>query len=317
MKKKHWTFKTVEKLFNLPFLNLLLKAQRVHRKYFRTGEIELGSLLNIKTGACPEDCAYCTQSGHYQTGLQQEKLFDLEKIVQQAKIAKEHGAMRFCMGAAWRSPPAKDFPKVIEIIKAVNALGLETCMTLGMLTEQQASELKEANLDFYNHNLDTSPNHYPKIISTRTYQDRLDTLNKVRTAGIKVCSGGIIGLGETREDRIELLRQLAHLPKPPESVPINKLIPMAGTPLANMHALDNIEFIRTIAVARILMPQSIVRLSAGRSEMSEEMQALCIMAGANSLWLGEKLLTAENPDQVGDYALFNKLGISIAKQLSC
>ncbi|RDI42428.1 biotin synthase BioB [Aquicella lusitana] len=313
MSESKWNTESVKRLFELPLVHLLFEAQCVHRLYFHADELELCTLLSIKTGACPEDCAYCPQSAHYSADASREKLIDVEKVVRQAQIAKEKGAVRFCMGAAWRSPPKKDFHKVLEIIRAVKNLGLETCVTLGMLNAEQAAMLYASGLDFYNHNLDTSPEYYKKIITTRTYQDRLDTLHHVRTAGIKVCCGGIIGMGESREDRIALLIQLASLPKPPESVPINRLIPFEGTPLANSPTLDNFEFIRTIAVARILMPTSILRLSAGRITMSEEMQALCFMAGINSMWLGEKLLTAKNPQCGEDHALLQKLGMKNRK----
>jgi biotin synthase len=313
MASVNWNQETISSLYDLPLLELVFKAQTVHRQHFDPQEIELCSLSNIKTGACPEDCAYCTQSGHYKTGLQKEKLYDVQKVIDQAKLAKEGGAIRLCMGAAWRSPPAKDFPRVLAMIKAVKEMGLETCVTLGMLTDQQAKELKEAGLDFYNHNLDTSPEYYPQIVSTHTYQDRLDTLEKVRQAGIRTCSGGILGLGESRQDRINLLVQLANLPAPHKSVPINRLMPMKGTPLADSPPIDNFEFIRTIAVARITMPDSMIRLSAGRVDMSQEMQALCFMAGANSMWLGEKLLTASNPTEDKDAELFEKLNLKAKK----
>lgn len=314
MQKKTWTSNEVQQLYEHSFLELIFKAQTIHREYFNPAEIELCTLLSIKTGACPEDCAYCPQSGHFKTGLQKEKLFDLEEVKQRAQEAKEKGATRFCMGAAWRNPPEKEFPNVLEMIKTVKSLGMETCVTLGMLTEKQAAQLKEAGLDFYNHNLDTSPEYYKKIISTRTYEDRLNTLNHVRCADIKVCCGGIIGMGESREDRIELLVQLANLPKAPESVPINRLIPIQGTPLETTSQIDNFEFIRTIAIARIMMPTSIVRLSAGREDMSEEMQTLCFMAGANSIFSGEKLLTAANPDIHEDQIMFKKLGMKATSQ---
>jgi biotin synthase len=271
--------------------------------------MELCSLLSIKTGSCPDDCAYCPQSGHYYTGIEKEKLLSTEDIVRQATLAKKNGARRFCMGAAWRSPPEKDFPKILDIIQAVKQIEMETCVTLGMLDEKQAQALKSVGLDFYNHNLDTSPEYYKKIISTRTYQDRLDTLHHVRAAGIHVCCGGIIGMGESRQDRIEFLAQLANLPSPPLSIPINRLLPIKGTPLENIDTIDNIEFIRTIATARVLFPQSIIRLSAGRISMSEEMQAICFTAGANSIWLGDKLLTTQNSDSDKDKKLLKKLGM--------
>jgi len=309
MTKPLWTLERVKQLYELPFNELLFQAQSIHRQHFKPDEIEFCTLLSIKTGTCPEDCAYCPQSGHYQTGLERENLLDVNEVITQAKLAKANGSKRFCMGAAWRNPPKKEFPKVLAMIKAVKDLGLETCVTLGMLDDEQAADLKTAGLDFYNHNLDTSPEFYQHIITTRTYQDRLDTLQRVRQAGIHVCCGGILGMGETRQDRMELLMQLANLPKPPESVPINKLIPIPGTPLAHQAPLDNFEFIRTIAVARLLMPQSVIRLSAGRENMSEEMQTLCFLAGANSIWLGEKLLTTPNNKQTSDEVLLKKLGI--------
>ena len=307
--KTNWSRERVDALYALPFNELLFQAQTIHRQYFSPNEVELCTLLSIKTGTCPEDCAYCPQSGHYKTGLQKEKLLPLDDVLKQAEEAKNNGATRFCMGAAWRHPNDKDFTKVLEMIREVKSLGLETCVTLGMLTEDQVKQLKEAGLDFYNHNLDTSKEYYEKIITTRTYQDRLDTLHHVREGDIKVCCGGIIGMGESREDRIGLLVQLANLPKAPESVPINRLIPIPGTPLADTDLIDNFEFIRTIAIARVMMPSSIVRLSAGREGMSDEMQALCFMAGANSIWLGDKLLTANNPSTQSDEQLFKKLGL--------
>lgn len=307
---KKWDLSTVETLFKMPFLKLIFKAQQIHRKHFSPNEIECCTLLSIKTGTCPEDCAYCSQSGHYQTGLKKEKLLPLDQVIEQARIAKANGSTRFCMGAAWRNPPEKQFQHVIEMIKAVKAMGLETCVTLGMLTEDQSLQLSEAGLDFYNHNLDTSPEHYEKIISTRTYADRLNTLTHVRNAGIKVCCGGILGIGETEADRISLLIQLANLAVPPESVPINALVPIIGTPLENCEKIDNFEFIKTIAAARIMMPTSVIRLSAGRKEMSEEMQCLCFMAGANSIWLGDRLLTTPNNEQNDDLQFLHKLGMT-------
>lgn len=314
MQNTLWDDQSVEKLYELPFLDLLFQAQTVHRQHFKQNEIELCTLLSIKTGACPEDCAYCPQSGHFKTGLKKEKLYDLEEVEKQALLAKNSGATRFCMGAAWRNPPEKEFPKVLEMIKTVKGHGLEACVTLGMLTDQQAQQLKEAGLDFYNHNLDTSPEHYKKIITTRTYEDRLNTLDHVRNAGINVCCGGIIGMGETRADRIGLLLQLVHLPKPPDSVPINRLIPIKGTPLADTQQIDDFEFVRTIAVARILMPTSVIRLSAGREDMSEALQTLCFMAGANSIFFGEKLLVTANPEKDADMQLLAKLGMQGTQQ---
>lgn len=312
----HWKTEQVAALFGLPFNDLLFQAQLVHRNHFKANEVQLSTLLSIKTGTCPEDCAYCPQSGHYNTGLEKERLMGLDTVVENAQAAKDNGATRFCMGAAWRSIPKRDLPRVVEIVKAVKEMGMETCMTLGMLDEEQAQALKDAGLDYYNHNLDTSPEYYEKIISTRCYQDRLDTLEHVRNAGIKVCCGGIVGLGESREDRIEFLRQLANLPQHPESVPINRLVAVKGTPLERQKMLDNIEFVRTIACARIMMPKSMVRLSAGREVMSEEMQALCFMAGANSIFYGEKLLTTANPQQNKDKALLAKLGMQPAEQVA-
>ena len=309
-----WMQSDVEKLYLAPFISLLCQAQAIHRENFNPDEVQLGSLLSIKTGTCPEDCAYCPQSAHYQTGLQKEKLWDLNSVLEHAALAKKNGATRVCMGAAWRHPTDKDLQKVIPMIQGVKALGLETCVTLGMLRADQAEQLKAAGLDFYNHNLDTSPDFYKKIISTRTYQDRLETLAHVREAGIHVCCGGIIGMGETREDRMELLLQLANLPTAPESVPINRLVPIPGTPLADVEPISNIEFIRTIAIARIMMPHSVIRLSAGRETMSEEMQMLCFMAGAGSIWLGDKLLTAGNRESGVDEVMLEKLGIK-AKSL--
>ena len=274
------TKNNIRKLFNLSFNELLFQAQQRHRQYHNNTEIELCVLLSIKTGSCPEDCKYCPQSGHYKTNIEKEKLLEIDKVVEQAKAAKAAGAKRYCMGAAWRNPPKKQLPKVAEMIKEVKALGLETCMTLGMLDEEQAQTLKKAGLDYYNHNLDTSPEFYGNIISTRTYEDRLETLKNVRESGIKVCCGGILGMGETREDRIGLLEQLANLPSPPDSVPINQLIPVPGTPLGNLKkSIDSFEFIRTIAVARIIMPKSMIRLSAGREYMADEMQALLLYGG--------------------------------------
>lgn len=304
-----WTRPEVRALFELPFNDLLFRAQQVHRQHFDANAVQVSTLLSIKTGACPEDCKYCSQSGHYDTGLDKEKLLAIEKVVEEARNAREKGASRFCMGAAWRSPREKDMPYVLEMVKRVKALGLETCMTLGMLDGGQAQQLAEAGLDYYNHNLDTSPEHYNQIITTRSYQDRLDTLAHVRDAGMKVCAGGIVGLGESREDRVGLLTQLATLPAHPDSVPINQLVKIAGTPLGEVDDLDPFEFVRTIAVARILMPRSMVRLSAGREQMPESLQALCFLAGANSIFYGERLLTTENPQNARDRALFAKLGI--------
>lgn len=310
MSSPKWETQQVKDLFELPFNELLFQAQTIHRQHFKNDEIQLCSILSIKTGACPEDCGYCSQSGHYDTKLQREKLLSLEMVISEAKRAKENGATRFCMGAAWRNPPKKDLPKVIEMIKAVKHIGLETCVTLGMLDEDQVQDLKDSGLDYYNHNLDTSPAHYGNITTTRTYQDRIDTLEKIHAAGIHVCCGGILGMGESRDDRIELLRQIANLPEAPKSVPINRLVPMPGTPLADSSPVENLEFVRTIATARIMMPQSMIRLSGGRETMSVEMQALCFMAGANSMWLGDKLLTARNNNCNEDLYMLQELGMT-------
>ncbi|WP_445767532.1 biotin synthase BioB [Rheinheimera sp.] len=304
-----WTLAQVNALYALPFNDLLFQAQTVHRQHFKPNEVQVSTLLSIKTGACAEDCKYCPQSGHYNTGLERERLLEVEKVLTQAKAAKDKGASRFCMGAAWTNPKQRDMPYIIEMVQGVKAMGLETCMTLGMLTGDQAKTLADAGLDYYNHNLDTSPEFYGEIITTRTYQDRLDTLSHVRDAGMKVCCGGILGMGESANDRSALLMQLANLPEHPESVPINMLVKVAGTPLENVDDLDAFEFIRTIAVARIMLPQSHVRLSAGRSRMNEQMQALCFFAGANSIFYGDKLLTTDNPEADADMQLFAKLGI--------
>ena len=304
-----WIREEVEALFALPFNDLLFRAHSLHRHYFDPNRVQVSTLLSIKTGACPEDCAYCPQSTRYDTGLEAEKLMEVEKVLEQARAARNSGATRFCMGAAWRSPKQRDIPYVVAMVKGVRELGLESCMTLGMLTREQAQELAEAGLDYYNHNLDTSPEFYGDIITTRTYEDRLDTLGHVRDAGMKICSGGIVGMGEDQGDRAGLLQQLANLPQHPESVPINMLVRVQGTPLADQEDLDPFEFIRTIAVARILMPASHVRLSAGREEMNEQMHALAYFAGANSIFYGEKLLTTPNPRANADMALFARLGI--------
>lgn len=304
-----WAVKEIEALFQLPFNDLLFKAHTVHREHHDPNAVQISTLLSIKTGACPEDCKYCSQSGHYNSGLEKEKLLEVEKVLAEAKNAQEKGASRFCMGAAWRSPREKDMPYVLKMVEGVKSLGLETCMTLGMLSSDQAQRLGEAGLDYYNHNLDTSAEHYKSIITTRTYQDRLDTIGRVREAGIKLCCGGILGMGESRQDRAGLLMQLANLPAHPESVPINMLVKIQGTPMANEEDIDPFEFVRTIAVARILMPESAVRLSAGREEMNEQMQSLCFFAGANSIFYGEKLLTTSNPESSTDMALFRRLGI--------
>ena len=304
-----WQLEEVLSLFNLPFNDLIYQAQTVHREHFDPNEVQISSLLSIKTGACSEDCAYCPQSSHYQTGLTREELIPVNDVLKAASQAKAQGASRFCMGAAWRSPTDGDVERVVAMIEGVRALGMETCVTLGMLTDQQTHRLKQAGLDYYNHNLDTSEDYYSEIISTRTYQDRLDTLRRVREVGIHVCCGGIVGMGESEADRANLLIELANLPQHPESVPINNLVRVEGTPLADTAALDPLVFVRTIAVARLLMPQSRVRLSAGRAEMSDEMQALCFLAGANSIFYGVKLLTTDNPLADSDRQLFQRLGL--------
>ncbi len=306
-----WTLPEVQALFELPFIDLLMRAQTVHRQFFSPNQVQASSLLSIKTGACPEDCKYCPQSGHYNTELEKEKLMEVERVLAEAREVAASGATRFCMGAAWKNPPEKDMPLLEEMVRGVKALGLETCMTLGMLSAEQSDRLADAGLDYYNHNLDTSPEFYSEIITTRSYQDRLDTLHHVRSAGMKVCSGGIIGMGEQASDRAGLLCELANLPMHPESVPINMLVKVPGTPLENVEDTDPIEFVRCIAVARILMPTSHVRLSAGRETMSDETQALAFMAGANSIFYGDKLLTTANPGQSRDEQLLNKLGIGI------
>ena len=304
-----WSLDQIKSLFALPFNDLLFQAQTVHRQFFDPNSVQISSLLSIKTGACPEDCAYCPQSAKYDTELEKERLLSLEEVKQAALNAKHNGATRFCMGAAWRNPTDKNLDKVIDMISLVKDLGMETCVTLGMLTQQQTRRLKQAGLDYYNHNLDTSPEYYNDIITTRTYQDRLDTLQHVRDENINVCCGGIIGMGENEQDRASLLQQLANMPRHPESVPINLLVQVKNTPLFGTAALDPLDFVRTIAVARILMPKSAVRLSAGRNDMSDELQALCFLAGANSIFYGEKLLTTPNPAENDDLELFKRLGI--------
>ncbi len=304
-----WTTEEVVTLFKLPFNDLLFQAASVHRAHFNPNEVQVSTLLSIKTGACPEDCKYCPQSAHYNTGLEKEKLIEIQKVIDQAKAAKAAGASRFCMGAAYRSPSKKDFPAIIEMVKNVKDLGLETCMTLGMLESDQAGALADAGLDYYNHNLDTSPEYYGEIITTRSYADRLETLQNVRDAGMKICSGGILGMGEGVDDRAGLFVQLANMNPHPESVPVNMLVKVEGTPFAENEDLDPIDFIRAVAVARIMMPTSHVRLSAGREVMSEEMQAMAFFAGANSIFYGEKLLTTANPEANRDKELFKKLGI--------
>jgi biotin synthase len=305
-----WTLAEVVALFTAPFADLVFHAQRAHRCHHEPNTVQMSTLLSIKTGACPEDCAYCPQSARYDTGIEREALMDLSTVREAAARARAAGATRFCMGAAYRSPKGKDLKLIVDMIRAVRALGLETCATLGMLSPAQAGELADAGLDFYNHNLDTSREFYPQIISTRSYQDRLDTLAAVRAAGLKVCCGGIIGMGESLTDRAELLRTLANLPEHPESVPINQLVPVPGTPLEGSARVDPFDFVRTIAVARLLMPQAQVRLSAGRGEMSDELQALCFLAGANSIFYGDKLLTTGNPDVERDQRLFARLGLN-------
>jgi len=307
---KQWTTKQANELFSMPFFELLFQAQQTHRQHFDPQQVQVSTLLSIKTGACPEDCKYCAQSARYKTGLETERLMEVQQVLESAKKAKQAGSTRFCMGAAWRNPKERDMPYLEMMVKEVKSLGMETCMTLGMIDDTQAQRLAEAGLDYYNHNLDTSPEYYGNIITTRTYQDRLDTLGNVRNAGIKVCSGGILGLGEKVSDRAALLVQLANLPKPPESVPINMLMKVEGTPMADNEDVDAFDFIRTIAVARIMMPTSYVRLSAGREYMNEQTQALCFMAGANSVFYGCKLLTTPNPDENKDLALFRKLNIN-------
>ncbi|WP_010485949.1 biotin synthase BioB [Pseudomonas sp. S9] len=304
-----WSLAEVKALFEQPFNDLLFNAQTVHRAHFDQNRVQVSTLLSIKTGACPEDCKYCPQSGHYNTGLEKEKLLEVQKVLQAAADAKAIGSTRFCMGAAWKHPSAKDMPYVLEMVKGVKALGLETCMTLGKLDKEQTKSLAEAGLDYYNHNLDTSPEFYGNIITTRTYADRLETLAHVRDAGMKICSGGILGLGESLDDRAGLLIQLANLPEHPESVPINMLVKVKGTPLENEKDVDPFDFIRTLAVARIMMPKSHVRLSAGREAMNDQMQALAFFAGANSIFYGEKLLTTVNPQANKDMELFARLGI--------
>ena len=305
-----WGLDEIEALLDLPFNDLIFRAQSIHRAHFDPNRIQMSSLLSIKTGACAEDCGYCSQSAKHATGLEAEKLMPLDDVVEAAQAARSKGATRFCMGAAWRNPTDKNLDKVIEMVEAVHGLGMETCLTLGMLTQPQAERLRDAGLDYYNHNLDTSPEFYGNVITTRTFDDRLDTLAHVRDAGINVCSGGILGMGESRRDRASMLRELVNLPRHPESVPINMLVQVEGTPLFGTEALDPLEFVRTIAVARILMPASYVRLSAGRKEMSDEMQALCFLAGANSIFYGERLLTTDNPEADRDQALLARLGIA-------
>jgi biotin synthase len=304
-----WSVAAVRALFALPFLDLLFRAQQTHRDHFTAGEIQRSTLLSIKTGGCSEDCSYCSQAARYDTGLERERLVPLGEVLEHARAAKAHGSSRFCMGAAWRGPKDKDLDAVLEMVREVKKLGLETCVTLGMLNDGQAEKLAAAGLDYYNHNVDTAPEYYGEIVTTHTLQDRLDTLEKVRAAGIRVCSGGIIGMGESQNERAGLIALLANMDPPPESVPINNLVPIPGTPLADGTRLDAFDFVRTVAVARITMPRSRVRLSAGRERMSEELQALCFMAGANSIFSGERLLTTGNTDAGNDARLFERLGL--------
>lgn len=311
--RHNWHRAEVNALLEMPFLELVFLAQSIHRKYHNPEEVQISSLLSIKTGACPEDCKYCPQSSRYKTGLETEKLLEIENVLSAARKARDSGATRFCMGAAWRNPHERDMPYLEKLVSEVKELGLETCMTLGMLNSDQAERLRDAGLDYYNHNVDTSREYYQQIITTRTYEDRLDTLENVRNAGIKVCSGGIIGLGEDKNERAAMLQELANMPKHPQSVPINRLVKVKGTPLENEDDVDDFDFIRVIATARILMPQSMVRLSAGRDSMNEQMQALCFMAGANSIFYGCKLLTTPNSEKNADMVLLAKLGLKPAK----
>ncbi|MBP9787447.1 MAG: biotin synthase BioB [Acinetobacter sp.] len=311
--RNDWTRDEIQALYDQPFLDLVFEAQGVHRQHFQANSIQVSTLLSIKTGKCPEDCKYCSQSARYDSKLEAEKRIAVDKVIREAQAAKDSGSSRFCMGAAWRNPHERDMPYVLEMVREVKSLGLETCMTLGMLNQSQAERLKDAGLDYYNHNLDTSREYYSHIISTRTFDDRLNTLDHVRQAGMKVCSGGIVGLGESRNDRIGLLHELATMPVHPESVPINMLVPIEGTPLAEVEKLDVTEWIRTIAVARIIMPHSYVRLSAGRESLSDADQALAFMAGANSLFSGDKLLTTPNAGEGRDQILFAKLGLTAEK----
>lgn len=310
VKKQVWSIPEITEIYQQAFNDLLHQAHVVHKEHHEPNSLQFATLLSIKTGACPEDCGYCSQSGHAKTHVEKEKLMSVSSVLKSAQEAKEGGAKRFCMGAAWRCVPDKAMPELKEMIQGVKALGLETCMTLGMLNQEQAQDLKEAGLDFYNHNIDTSPSYYEQVVTTRKFSERLDTINNVRSAGINVCCGGILGLGETRADRIEFLLTLANMETPPESVPINRLIPVEGTRLAKAEPVEGLELVRTIATARILMPQSVIRLTAGRTEMSDELQALCYYAGANSVFIGDKLLTEENPQRAKDKMLFEKLGLT-------
>jgi biotin synthase len=309
--RNNWTLNEVLGLYELPFNDLLFKAQGIHRENFNPNEVQISSLLSIKTGGCAEDCKYCPQSARYNTGLKAEKLMQVQEVAKAAKAAKDAGAQRFCMGAAWTSPKDRDMPHIIEMVAEIRKLGLESCMTLGMLTNEQTEQLAAAGLDYYNHNIDSSEEFYKEIITTRTYQDRLDTLANVQKSGMKTCSGGILGMGETVKDRANMLITLANMAEQPTSVPINMLVKVEGTPLMNVHKPDNFDFVRTLAIARVMMPKSHVRLSAGREEMNDEMQALCFMAGANSIFYGEKLLTTANPSENDDLALLKRLGMSI------
>lgn len=311
--RHNWRLQEAQALLDKPFMDLLFEAQQVHRKYHQPNEVQVSTLLSIKTGACPEDCKYCPQSARYNTGLEAERLLAVEQVLKAARAAKESGSTRFCMGAAWRNPKERDMPYLQRLVREVKAMGMETCMTLGMLSKGQAETLASAGLDYYNHNVDTSSDFYSEVITTRTYQDRLDTLENVREAGMKVCSGGILGLGESAENRAKMLTELANLPTHPQSVPINRLVKVEGTPYQSNEEVDEFDFIRVIAAARIMMPKSMVRLSAGRESMNEQMQALCFMAGANSVFYGCKLLTTPNPEESADQKLFKKLGISPAK----
>src|SRR6201992_4198534 len=307
--RRDWTVAEASALYALPFNDLLFRAQTIHRAHFDPNRVQLSRLLSIKTGGCPEDCAYCSQSVHHESGLSASKLMEVERVIAEARKARDAGATRYCMGAAWRNPKPRDMEAVVAMVKGVKALGMETCMTLGMLDREQSEQLSHAGLDYYNHNIDTSERYYSEIITTRTFADRLVTLENVRASGMKVCCGGIVGMGEQASDRVEMLTVLANLPEHPESVPINMLIPISGTPLADATPIEPIEFVRTIARAGIMMPQSVVRLSAGRTAMSDEMQALCFLAGANSIFVGDTLLTAGNPENDKDMALFTRLGL--------
>ncbi|PCI37438.1 MAG: biotin synthase BioB [Thiotrichales bacterium] len=315
MLRNDWNQQEITDIYMQPLQELMFTAHKTHLLHFKTNSVQPSTLFSIKTGSCPEDCGYCSQSGHNNTNLLKQRLTDIDTVIERAKEAKAKGAARFCMGAGWRTPPTKEMGKLCEMVKQVKALGLEVCMTLGMLDKEKAEQLKVAGLDYYNHNLDTSPEYYKKIITTRTYDDRLNTLEHVRNVGMKTCCGGIVSMGETRVDRIQLLQQLANLPKHPESVPINHLVPIKGTPLGNVKPMDKFEFVRTIATARIIMPQSVVRLSAGRSNMSEELQALCYFCGANSIFYGEELLTTQNSTCDKDKELMQKLGMSFSSNV--